>query len=124
VSVIYEPREVVLSLVELEALCAEWQQVLRIQDWRVELEILAEEQMHAWGDTAMTHNTQYAHIRIAHPCTCDQTLIPCDMELALVHELVHVRFGIAAKRTEFLHVEHAVSAMAEALLGMKRAAKG
>ncbi len=83
---------VILSEEELNVLCREWQETLRLQNWEIEVSIARGRDMPLEGCKATCEaNLQRAHalIYILDPLDYDDRL-PQDMESDLVHELVHI----------------------------------
>lgn len=79
---------------ELRAKCAEWQKILRLQDWDVRVSIVRENQMLTKESNAEINvNVQHklARLRVIDPIDYHpDNLNPQDMEKSLVHELLHI----------------------------------
>jgi hypothetical protein len=72
---------------ELEALCAEWQKRLRIQDWIITLVVNYDSS--TCGSCTTCKSRKLATITVAHP-DCNTHENDKDYEATLVHELLHV----------------------------------
>lgn len=79
---------------ELRAKCAEWQKILRLQDWDIRTSIVRAREMQAEDSNAECKvNIQHrlAQIKIVDPVDFHtDELNPQDMERYLVHELLHI----------------------------------
>lgn len=116
---------------ELQALCADWQARLRLQDWDVFVVVKRERDMRSncMGSVNWVLPKRVAAIQILDPCdfppdvVCEQ-----DQEKTLVHELLHLHFApFAVAETEDggpqdLAQEQAINAIASALVKLKREA--
>lgn len=83
-----------LSQEQLEALCREWQGVLRLQDWDVKVKLARQREFSnpsAMGECRWTLPNKQALILLVDPVDYpDDTEWPYDMEQVLVHELLHL----------------------------------
>ncbi len=71
-----------------------WQGELALRDWHIVAAIKPRLEMGKENnaDVAVTENRSCAFIRLIHPADSDPTeMEPYDMEIALVHEMLHVR---------------------------------
>jgi hypothetical protein len=107
---------------ELESLCVEWQKVLRLQDWIVDVEIHYNNSKCATCDTVT--NRKLALIRMCHP---DALSDPDDKdyEATLVHELMHIGCDmfdgkIPRDTAEWASYEQMIDLTANALVSLKR----
>lgn len=121
----YQPKEVLLSLDELTALCAQWQETLRLQDWMVSLSIARARDMDGpkAAQVRYTIKTKTAAISILDPVDYPPSeSFPHDMEQALVHELLHLHFAMFWSEIEDYEVsaEQAVDLIACGLVAIKR----
>lgn len=130
----YEPDTpgVTCTIAELRELCKEWQRILRLQDWDIHLSIERKAGMHDTDVEAQVRCTQaikYANIKILDPIDTDNghriesDKYQSDMEHALVHEMLHIKFDKAldgAKRTDKVAFEQAIDQTALALIRLKR----
>lgn len=82
---------------QLEILCLEWQQRLRLQDWRVAVKIVPQYEIPGnWGECSRNTRKKIATIRVAFPTATDACVdhdFPEDPEVVLVHELLHLTFA-------------------------------
>lgn len=125
----YSPREVILTEQELRNLCRWWQEVLGLSDWYIKVNIKRAYDMPRdfQGECSWTFARREAVIKILDSSDYDPDFaFPQDMELTLVHELLHVRYGPAAEpedtATKWLY-EQATEDIARALVALKRASK-
>ena len=80
---------------ELQMLCSEWQERLRLKHWDVALRIARAsefETKESQGECTWTLSTALAAIKILDPIDYPETPFPQDMEKTLVHELLHLKF--------------------------------
>lgn len=109
----------------LDGLLAEWQKVLRLQDWdffpvfRRMRDMEGDNQ----GEFHPVLVKKEALIRLLDPVDYPSDAVyPYDLELTLVHELVHAHFSpfwdtAESKRVE---MEQAIESIAKALVSLKR----
>jgi len=114
---------------QLEALLAEWQAVLRLQDWAVKARF-AEPELLGGGvaHCCTTSPRKLATIRIASPETLSRDGdAERDPEADLVHELIHLHMDAFAPADwtspTGVAMEQAIDLIAEALVKLKRATK-
>jgi len=124
-------KSVILSEYELTKLCREWQERLRIQPWQIVVRICRASEFtipNAGGEANWRKTLETAVVRILDPVDFDpDSMRPQDMEVVLVHELLHLRFAEAdvtgrdtlEERLFELGIQHT----AEALVRMKREAE-
>ena len=111
-----------LSQKELEALCAEWQKVLRLSDWRVRVRYATHDKeldCQGWFDAEPRKRQAIIKLQpFKFNSVCRDPL-----EMTLVHELVHIHLLPLApdNRPEHTDValEQAVDALAYALFTTK-----
>ncbi len=111
---------------ELKALLPEWQQRLRLQDWDVSLKF--EKYSEGLGNVRMCAKYKSAEIIIREPAFIDpDELGNKDLEVTLVHELLHVQAGhlthfLAEKQNDryYDEMERLVELTALALVKLKR----
>lgn len=123
---------VVFSEDQLKQKCAEWQKILRLQDWDVHVSIVRDSNMKLKdvnGECEWVLQTKQAHIRILDPIDYpEDTRWPQDMEQTLVHELLHLHFAPfdthADGSLEHTSMEQAIDMIAGALLSLKRGGEG
>ena len=111
-----------------ERMCRAWQQILRLQDWNIQVEVVRYhgfENDEASGETESSIRLKEAKIRLLDPRDnrpkWSDTF--CDLEAVLVHELLHLhmegfshREDAAKERAE----EQAVDLIAWALVSVAR----
>lgn len=113
---------------DLQALVKKWQAILRLQDWDVRVRFVRHHEFSTPvnGDCKMWKQKKRADIRILHPQ--DQTQNPDDLdeeciENTLVHELIHLHvwwFDYRFDTPEEDHLEQAINALANALIGLNQ----
>lgn len=115
----------------LQALCAEWQQRLRLMDWRVLVRVVPAYEMPTLeGECHCFDQTKEAVIRLSESIGKPQntpiaSLFPCDPERVLVHELLELHFDAFKAEKEgptLTAQELAINILADALVALKRAA--
>ncbi|GIO33249.1 hypothetical protein J2TS6_43900 [Paenibacillus albilobatus] len=121
-------QEVILTEEELRAKCAEWQKILRLQDWIVDVGISRRRDMNlenAQAEIVPSLQKRMASVRILdsvdYPPDCSE---PQDMELSLVHELLHIHlFPLFADREDEMRLiaeEQAIEAISRGLVYLYR----
>lgn len=121
-------KELHLSAEQLKRLCGEWQKVLRLQHWDVALEIARRgdlELANCTGTCRPTQPTALAIIKLLDPIDYENDIFPYDMELVLVHELLHLHFCPFDDCTDVndlkdIMLERAIEHIARALVETKR----
>src|SRR5689334_760135 len=75
-----------------------WQARLRLQDWRIEVRVVRESELkpETLGNLRWNSETRTATIRILDPADYDlpPARIPQDMEMTIVHELIHLHLSV------------------------------
>ena len=113
---------------QLAALCADWQRRLRLQDWDVTVLMVPVGDMDSCshcGNIKYYLNTKEAKVSLldpAHYCGLGKY----DIEVTLVHELLHCHFAPFAARdgsSKDSAQEQAIDAIAKALVGAVREVK-
>lgn len=111
---------------QLRERLAYWQKVLRLQDWDIQIEIARMPQFTS-PDRAAEIHIHYTHkrafIRILDPEDYSYNMVPWDpqdMEMSLVHELMHIYFYPAQDHMTYHELEQAVHSLATAFVGMER----
>lgn len=125
-------QEVILSNEELRTKCAEWQKVLRLQDWIVDVGISRSRNMkmeRCQAEIEPCLPKRMASIRILDPVDYPRdSAEPQDMELSLVHELLHIHlFPLFADREDEMRMvaeEQAIEAISRGLIALKRGTEG
>ena len=115
-----------MTLDELVALCADWQQRLRLQDWNVEVGL--KRKFDATRDDCMAYievmeEKKHARITFIDPVDLDPEGWPHESpERSLIHELIHLHvwaFNPKENTPQWKAMEQAVHALAGALVDMK-----
>lgn len=131
------PRiERILTQEEAQSLCAYWQALLRIQDWDVEVKIVRRPEFTNAIDCMGECNTwrikKRAVIHLLHPedhaifVKNSKFVTPHDMEVTLVHELLHVALApvtmdtVKADSPESIAEEQFIDALSRALVHLYR----
>lgn len=120
--------DVVLTVEQLREKCAEWQKILRLQDWDVQVSVDRAFNMklrEVSGECEWLLQAKRAHIRILHPDDHPRdTSLSEDMEQILVHELIHLHFAPFDKfedgSLEQIAMEQAVDLIADSLVRLYR----
>lgn len=123
-------KEVILTEDELRQKCAEWQKIMGLQDWYVKAFVMRNRDMSAsdkQGECEWNMPNKTAVIRLLDPIDRDQDIfIPYDMEITLVHELMHLHMcpfdNFSDSTLECKMLEQAVEATAHALVWLSRKA--
>jgi hypothetical protein len=119
---------VIYSDEQLKAKCAEWQKILRLEDWTIFIEIHRARDLKTENSQAEIEPfllKRMAKIRILAPIDYEPTCwTPQDMEVSLVHELLHIHlFQLFADReneSRQIAEEQAIEAISRALVGLYR----
>lgn len=116
----YKPEEE-----ELQAWCAEWQEILSLKHWGIQVKYERKHKMSA-GCYAEVHckpGILSAVIKILDPSDYDDPYIPQNIELSLLHELVHIPLMMFSNHeegsAEDVLQEQFVESMSKALLRCK-----
>lgn len=125
-------ESIVYTEEELRTKCAEWQKVLRLQDWIVDVGMSRSRDMKIEGCQAEIEPClpkRMASIRILDPVDYPPDVAePQDMELSLVHELLHIHlFPLFADREDEMRMvaeEQAIEAISRGLIALKRGSEG
>ncbi|WP_136604659.1 hypothetical protein [Paenibacillus dokdonensis] len=123
-----EMKEVIFDNKQLQEKCAEWQRILRLQDWIVDIGISRSRDMNldnAQAEIVPCLPKRMATVRILdsvdYPPDCAE---PQDMELSLVHELLHIHlFPLFADREDEMRLiaeEQAIEAISRGLIYLYR----
>lgn len=125
-------EEKLFSHNELELLCTYWQKKLRIYDWTIGLAIGRKDSFEVKersGEIHITEANGSATILILDPVDYPKnSYIKQDMEVTLVHELLHLRFFPDARNKQeellgMLLMEQAIERTAQALVELRRNGK-
>lgn len=107
---------------ELKKKCAEWQKILRLQDWNVEVRMSRMSEMSDRDNLAECEYNQAKHsaiIRIIEPADYKDP-IPQDIEFLLVHELLHLHIAPFYDDEKIIEIERAINLIASGLVGLLR----
>ena len=102
-----------------------WQKRLRLEDWKIEVKIVRiwdlEQGTLGHIDWSAAHKT--AVIKVLNPADYElpKDKVPTDMELSIVHELVHLRLSaLPLNKSSRNAEEQVVSMIANALVDLER----
>jgi hypothetical protein len=101
-----------------------WQKQLRLLDWDIRLEVVQNpkdtEDSAAW--VKKSQNYQQARITVLDSSKWpeDWTWGSNDLEVTIVHELLHVRLAYVTGKKQNCHIEMAVETLAMALVAARR----
>lgn len=121
-------QTVVLSQEQAEILLAEWQKILKLQDWEIVIDIKRARDMvmDPPGDAEVTwlEEKKTAVIRLLDPVDFDpNSPTPQNHERSIIHELLHlhmVPFDAAEDTPAGIAQEQAIHAISTALVELKR----
>lgn len=120
------PDTQICSVKQLGNLLTYWQKAMKLSDWDVRLKIVRQHDL-LEGTQAMiesNHDHRIATVSICDPHDYQpQEFWPQDMEVSLVHELVHLTFWWLNPEKESLQQtleEQSVEAVAQALVEQRR----
>ena len=126
-------QEVILTEDELQQLCAEYQKVLRLQDWTIVVRVLRArdfELKDCVGECRWVLPRKEAIIHILDPVDYPPgDKFPQDMERSLVHELLHLHFAAISEKAERagvdidVELEQAFHGIDGAISALRRAVK-
>ena len=113
---------------QLQALCREWQQVLRLQDWDVRCKFVRQREMTdsgCAGECRFQLEKKQAVIYVIDPIDWPPNCAwPQDVEKTLVHELLHLHmapFQPSHDTLEHVMMEQAIESIATGLVRLRRA---
>ena len=112
---------------QLRELCTEWQDILRLRDWDIFLNVKRIFDMPDGCEGRMSSTTS---LKIATIDIMDEidfnpaSPVPLDQEKTLVHELLHVHFSqLHDEHDSPVHLEQATEMITAALIRLKRGEK-
>lgn len=113
---------------QLKAKCAEWQKILRLEDWTIFTGIYRSRDFKTENSQAEIEpflQKRMAKIRILDPVDYEPTCwTPQDMEISLVHELLHIHlfklFADRADESRQIAEEQAIEAISNGLVDLYR----
>ena len=109
----------------LENLLAEWQKILRLQDWEVKIRFVRGHEIDDYQARIIHHdNHKQATVKLRDPIDWTSKDFPEDSELDLVHELIHLHTATFERKESegSMGAEQAIELIARALVGLKRRA--
>ena len=113
----YKPSEE-----ELQTWCAKWQKILSLKHWSVQVKYEKKHRMAAgsYAEVFCKTGILSAVIKIMDPMDYDDPYIPQNIELSLLHELIHIPLMMFSKpeegTTEDVLQEQFLELMSRALL--------
>ncbi len=112
-----------LSQENLESLLAEWQKILRLQDWQIKVSFARGHEIEGHqGRITIYLNFKQALIKLRNPIDWTDEDFPDDTEVDLVHELIHLHintFDTTKPGTlERVALEQVDELLARALVGL------
>ena len=118
-----------MSNEELAALCAEWQKILRLQDWDVEISFKRNFEMghDCAGECSYSSSKKAAQISILTPADYSpKFIVPIDTERTVVHELLHLHTAlfvpVSPTADDIMHEEQLINLLSGAFVALKRTA--
>lgn len=115
---------------QLQAALAEWQKILRLQDWNIYARIAREKDLFC-PDSAAAINwvlaKKTATLQLLDPIDYGEDLaVDQDHEVSLVHELLHLHYApfdnTENDTLELYMLEQSIEAISRALVSLKRGA--
>lgn len=112
---------------QLTRLLKNWQRLLRIQDWNIKLRLVRDSRWPNHGLGSHSSSFQESEIKILDPRYIDPDWFGTkDIEVTLVHELLHIKFLYARKNKENKEndvddqEEFAIESLARVLVALRR----
>lgn len=112
---------------ELSELCVKWQNLLRLSHWAIGIRICRRNEMPLQEAQATNHislTTEQALISILDSKDYPESIFSQDMEVSLVHELLHIPLKYFTdpeqSSLEYIHMEAFIEGMARLLVSMSR----
>jgi hypothetical protein len=110
--------------IKADRLLAEWQKTLKLRDWDIAVEV-PEKNIESQGSCLFYPSVRQARITLCHPrYKPKETITLWDMEVTIVHELLHVKFNCVPLNKGETHLnefEAAIDGTAQILVNLKRA---
>lgn len=122
-------KSVTFTEQELCELCSEWQETLKLQDWEVGLAIAREIDFkrQVQAECSWVLPKKMALIKIIDPIDYHNEVFLQDMEVSLVHELLHLHYApfdnFDNESLECVCMEQSIDLIAKALVKLKRNSK-
>ncbi len=117
----------VLDIEQLKQLCIQWQEKLGILHWDIALRICHSQDMpspNVRGANQISLLTEQALISILHPDDWPDTPFYLDMEVSLLHELLHIPLEYISQpdtsSLEFILLEAFIERIANLLVALSR----
>lgn len=110
---------------EATACMKEWQEILRLQDWDIKIDILRARDMKLDEGQAEVHwriESKSALIYLLDPLDYKNDYFEQDHERSMVHELLHLHMALFSADTgtpEDIAQEQAINTIANSLVGLK-----
>jgi hypothetical protein len=120
--------ENIFTLEELQKLGSYWQEKLGLSHWQIAVRIARARDLPEETDGCNDYQleTESAAISILDPVDYPEGPFEQDMEITLVHELLHIPMGYIAnpekESLEHIHLESTISRLARLLVMLKRGA--
>lgn len=111
---------------KLKELCKEWQERLHLQSWDIVVKIFRAEEFQlkeCQGENCWDLRVCKSFIRILDPIDYKSTAWEYDMEVCLVHELLHLHFMSFEPKNDGLehdYMESVIERLADVLVKLKR----
>ena len=119
----------IVSQEELKKLCEEWRERLRLQAWDVDVGIYRASEFeipNCCGENEWGNRNYMSTIRILDPVDYPKSNFKQDMEITLVHELLHLHFeAFEPKDKDTLQydiMERTIDRLAHTMVELKRQA--
>ena len=115
-----------VSQEKLDALCVEWQSILHLQAWDIVVKICRSgefEDKYCVGENLWDLRVCKSFIRILDPIDYKSSSWGYDMEVCLVHELLHLHFMSFQPKDDGLEhdfMESVIERLASVLVDLKR----
>lgn len=117
----------ILTEEQLVEKCAEWQEILKLQEWQVAISKAHPHQFglkENQGECSWVLKKKMALIKILHEDDYPDTPFKQDMEVTLVHELLHLHYApfdeTKSGSLEEIALEQSIHLISKALVSLKR----
>ena len=121
----YKRKECILSLEQLNILLDDWQKKLGLKNWDIRIKLVKQKDIEGkQAEVSWNIKNRAALLKILLPEEYDCPPWEFDMEVSLVHELVHLNFAQfdledSSKEID-IAIEQTVEQLAITLVGLKR----
>lgn len=128
----YSSVEIILTKEQLEERVIYWQELLRLQDWRIVVQMCRSRDIDERdAQCEQMQSLRQALIKISDPVDWSPAVpLPLDMEWNLVHELLHIVWGLptahidrSERSPEVWTMEAAIESTTHALINLERNGK-